>query len=98
MAMHSTRLPILFSVAAITLRTSHGTAELNSTAVILPWPRGLRLSTTPGPPLVSSLGLRTMTYWLADLGAPQQLRGLVASHRPHHQFQSSLHMMPSKRS
>jgi hypothetical protein len=27
----------------------------------------------------------------AHFGAAQKLRGLVASHRPHHQFESSLH-------
>src|ERR1035437_4482904 len=34
----------------------------------------------------------------AHFGAPQEFRGFVASHRPHHQFQSSLHVTPSKRS
>src|ERR1700722_10040143 len=65
MAMHSTRLPIFCSVSRIALRTSQGLLAWNSMALILPPPLGLRLSTTPGPPLVSSLGLSTRTCCLA---------------------------------
>ena len=65
--MHSTRFPMSFSFAAITGTTSHGSCDLNSRAFIFPCPLGFRLSTIPGPPFVSSLGLRTIThcpaYW-----------------------------------
>src|ERR1035438_9148196 len=65
--MHSTFLPISFSVDAIVFSTAHGSLDLNSRAFIFPCPFGFRLSTTPGPPLVSSLGFSTITccpaYW-----------------------------------